>query len=406
MDKWGYNMFDTMRKYLWVIKAIAKLNLSTQKEVIANFLTAQKKYVPDNTKADVGDVLKCALCPNMCRFDCPVLQAVKSETYSPAGKARIAYFLEMDRLTSEDAVDVMYACAGCVACQKWCPFNFSVEDLLIGVRKDIIEKGLVPSALVDLKKNLVKTHTVYENGSTSLGLTPKKADVLYFAGCTALNKTRKVADATLKILEKAGINVTTLPEEWCCGAPLSILGFDKDFKKFAKHNTTVIKEEGYKTIVCSCPECVYMFKDVYPLTGLKLDANIVHTSQFLLTLVKEGIITPKEWKGECVYHDPCALARRLHIYEEPRELLKSIPGLTLEEALFNKEDTKCCGMGGLLNVTNPEISLSIARTRSSELHTVSHCVVTACPTCEVAFTRADNCEVLDISELVLKSLEE
>ncbi|MBU7025992.1 MAG: (Fe-S)-binding protein, partial [Theionarchaea archaeon] len=336
-------MFDTMRKYLWVIKAISKLRLSTQKEVITNFLTAEKKYVPDNTKADVSDILKCALCPNMCRFDCPVLQAAKSETYSPAGKARIAYFLEMGRFTSDDAVDLMYACAGCSACQRWCPFNFSVEDLLTGVRKDIIGKGLVPSSLMSLKENLVKNHTIYEGGTTSLGLTPKKADILYFAGCTTLNKTRKVADATLKILEKAGINFTALPEEWCCGAPLSILGFDKDFKKFAKHNTKMFKEEGYKTIVCSCPECAYIFKEVYPLIGLKMDADIVHTSQFLLTLVKEGKITLKERKEECVYHDPCALARRLHIYEEPRALLKYIPGLTLNEAQFTKEETRCCG---------------------------------------------------------------
>ncbi|KYK28418.1 MAG: hypothetical protein AYK19_05630 [Theionarchaea archaeon DG-70-1] len=399
-------MFDTMRKYLWVIKAISKLRLSTQKEVITNFLTAEKKYVPDNTKADVSDILKCALCPNMCRFDCPVLQATKSETYSPAGKARIAYFLEMGRFTSDDAVDLMYACAGCSACQRWCPFNFSVEDLLTGVRKDIIGKGLVPSALMSLKENLVKNHTIYEGGTTSLGLTPRKADILYFAGCTTLNKTRKVADATLKILEKAGINFTALPEEWCCGAPLSILGFDKDFKKFAKHNTKMFKEEGYKTIVCSCPECAYIFKEVYPLIGLKMDADIVHTSQFLLTLVKEGKITLKERKEECVYHDPCALARRLHIYEEPRALLKYIPGLTLNEAQFTKEETRCCGMGGILNVTNPEISLSITKTRSSELQKASPCVVTACPTCEVAFKRVDNYEVLDISELVLKFLEE
>jgi hypothetical protein len=97
-------MFDTMKKYLWVIKAISRLKLSTQKEVISRFLTAQKKYLPDEkTHADVGDVLKCALCPNMCRFDCPVLRAAKSETYSPAGKARIAYLLEMDWFKNKDA---------------------------------------------------------------------------------------------------------------------------------------------------------------------------------------------------------------------------------------------------------------------------------------------------------------
>ena len=199
-------MMDTMRKYLWILKAISKLKLSTQKDVITRFLTAEKKYLPDKkTKADVSDILKCALCPNMCRFDCPVLDAVKSETFSPSGKARIAYVLEMDRFLSDDAVALMYVCAGCDACKQWCPFNFSVEELLIGVRKDISDKGMVPPSLVQFVENLKKNHTVYEGGNTSLGLKPEgelKGDVLYFAGCTTLNRMKKVAQATTKVLEK------------------------------------------------------------------------------------------------------------------------------------------------------------------------------------------------------------
>ena len=397
-------MFDTMKKYLWVIKAISRLKLSTQKEVISRFLTAQKKYLPDEkTSADVGDVLKCALCPNMCRFDCPVLRAAKSETYSPAGKARIAYALEMDWFKNKDAVNLMYACAGCDACRKWCPFGFSVEELLHGVRKDIIKQRLIPKNLRDVKKNLVKTHTIYKNGSTSLGVHPGKADVLYFAGCTALNKTREIADSTIKILEKAGITFATLPEEWCCGAPLSILGFEKDFKRFAQYNARTIKKGGYKTIVCSCPECVYMFKTVYPEVGVSLDVDVLHTTQFLLTLVKDGKINLKECTEQYVYHDPCVLARKLHIYEEPRELLRTIPGLILKEADFNKEETVCCGMGGMLITTNPEISIEITKIRNSQLKEVCSSVVTACPTCKLAFNREDG--AVDISELMVKMLE-
>lgn len=397
-------MMDTMRKYLWVIKAIAKLKMSTQKDVITRFLTAKKKYLPEEkTHANVGDIVKCALCPNMCRFDCPVLQAVKSETFSPAGKARIAYLLEMGRFQHEDAVNLMYACVGCDACKLWCPFEFSVEALLQGVRKDIVEKKLVPSRLMELKETLAKNYTVYESGSTSLGLE-KNGDYLYFAGCTVLNKTREIAEATIKILEKAGVDVAVQPEEWCCGAPLSILGFDADFKKFADRNTRVIKEGRYKTVVCSCPECVYMFKHLYPEMGFSLNAEVLHTTQILLTLAKEGEITFQELKKVYTYHDPCVLARKLHMCTEPRELLTSIPGLTLQETQFNAKETKCCGMGNMLPSTNPEISLSIAKDRSSALKEVSTSVVTACPTCKAAFKR-NNLDVLDVSELVLKCLD-
>ena len=397
---------ETMRKYLWIIKAIAKLKLSTQKDVITNFLTAKKRYLPDEkTHADVDDILKCGLCPNMCRFDCPVLQAAKSETYSPAGKARIAYLLEMERVTSDDAVTLMYACCNCSACQKWCPFHFSVGDLLTGVREDIAEKGLTPSSLAQFRETLVRNHTIYEKGSTSLKLAHQEADILYFAGCQTLNKTREIADATLEIMEKAGLRVSTLSEEWCCGAPLSILGFDTDFKKCAVHNQAIINKGGYKTVVCSCPECVFMFKELYPKIGVPLKAEILHTSQFLLKLMRDGKIKLKEHKKEYVYHDPCVLARKLHIYKEPRALIKSIPGLTLVEAEFNSEDTKCCGFGGMLITSNPELSLTIADGRNSELREACPSLVTACPTCKQAFKRVDENEVLDVSELILNCTE-
>lgn len=398
---------DTMRKYLWILKAISKLKLSTQKDVITRFLTAEKKYLPDKkTKADVSDILRCALCPNMCRFDCPVLDAVKSETFSPSGKTRIAYALEMDRFLSDDAVALMYVCAGCDACKQWCPFNFSVEELLIGVRKDISDKGMVPPSLVHFVENLKKNHTVYEGGNTSLGLSEEgelQKDVLYFAGCTTLNRMKKVAQATIKILEKAGIDYTVLPEEWCCGAPLSLLGFDSDFKKFAEHNVKAFRE--YKTLICSCPTCVHMFKEVYPKMGFPLKVEVLHTSQFFLQLAKEGKIKLGECNKEYVYHDPCALSRKLNITKEPRELLESIPGLTLKEVQLNQKETRCCGMGGMLGFTNPEIASAITKKRSEELRGVSDSIVTACPVCEFALKRANTGEILDISELILKVLK-
>lgn len=395
---------DTMRKYLWIIKAIAKLKMSTQKDVITHFLTAKKKYLPDEkTYANVDDILKCALCPNMCRFDCPVLQAAKSETFSPAGKARLAYLMEMGRIQNDDVVKVMYACVGCDACKVWCPFDFSVEVLLKGVRKDMVKKKLVPLRLMELKKQVVTEKTVYESGKRSLGLE-KKGDCLYFAGCTVLNKTREIADATITVLEEAGVAIGVLPEEQCCGAPLSILGFDSDFKKIVDYNTQLIKEGGYKTVVCSCPVCGYMFKEVYPEMGFSLDVNVVHTTQILLPLVKKGELRLHEYNKVYTYHDPCVLARKLEVYTEPRALLQCIPGLTLRETQLNAKETKCCGKGGLLPITNPEISLAIAKDRSSALKEVSSSVITACPACKMAFKR-NNLDVIDIAELVLKCLE-
>ena len=402
-------MLDKAKKYSWIMSAISKLKWSTKKEVITHFLTSKKKYIPKKkTNADVDNILKCALCPNMCRFDCPVLRVEKSETSSPSGKARIAYLVEMNRLNfSDDVIDLMYKCASCDACKEWCPFDFSLGELLIGVRKDIVEKGLVPSSLTIFKEKLEENHTIYGEGITSLGLEAKRGDVLYFAGCTTLNKRKEVANANIKILEKAGINFTTLSNEWCCGAPLSILGFGSDFKKFAEHNIKAIRESGCKTMICGCPECVHTFKELYPRIGLKLNVEILHTSQFLLRLVEEGKIKMKHLKEEYVYHDPCVLSRKLNICEEPRELLKNIPELKLKKAQFDRKETRCCGMGGMLGVTNPKISLEMAKNRVSGLREACNSIVTACPTCELAFKNVNKkLRVLDLSELILETMEE
>lgn len=390
-------MSEKFKKNLWMIKPLFKANLSTKKQIMINFLTAKKKYVP---KPTINNALKCALCPNMCRFDCPVLEAEKSEALSPAGKMRIAYLLETGKLEySKGAIDLMYKDADCDACKKWCPFNFSVGDLLVDVREDIVKKGLAPKSLLELQERLEKEHTIYERGITSLDINQKKkADVLYFAGCTTLNKRKEVADATIKIFERAGVNFTTLPEEWCCGYPLYTLGFHDAFKKFTDHNQKAFKETGCKTVVSSCPSCVYAFKKLYPKSKLRIE----HTSQFLLRLIKEGKIGPMELNEEYVFHDPCVLSRKLGIFEEPREMLNSISGLKLKEAYFNKKDTRCCGLGGMLGITDLDLALEIAKNRSSELNEVCSSIVTACPACEIAL-KAD--EVLDISEVVLRGMQ-
>ncbi len=396
-------MFGKIKKNSWVITSILKANFSTKRQVIKNFLTARKRYVPKKGKVDVKSILKCALCPNMCRFDCPITKVEKSEAASPALKTRIAYLLETGKMNfSDDAINLMYKDLDCDACRQWCPFGFSVGDLLVEVKEDIAERGLAPQSIIKFQERLSKEHTIYENGTTSPGRAREKAEVLYFAGCTTLNRRKKIADSTIGILEEAGINFTTLPEEWCCGMPLYTLGFRETFDEFALHNLESFKEMGCKTIICSCPDCAYTFKELYPKNELK----VAHVSQFLAELVKEGKIGPLELDGEFVFHDPCVLSRKLDIYKEPREVLNTISKLNLKETYFNKKDTRCCGRGGMLGITNPDISLEIAKKRSSELREVSNFVISACPACEAALKEADeDLNVMDISEAVFRGMK-
>jgi Fe-S oxidoreductase len=400
-------VLNDLKKYSWIVKAVLHLPWSVKKDVISTLMTAQKKYFPPTSPhAHVENVLKCALCPNMCRFDCPVLDCVKSESTSPAGKARIAYLYEMDRLKSKETVDLMYACAGCGACLQWCPFGFCVGDLLQGVRRDIIEQDphYVPSSVMDLKETLVTYHTTYPQGSTSLHTAHLEGDILYFAGCTALNRTQEIPAAVLTILEKTGIKYATLPEEWCCGAPLLMAGFFNEFKAFAQHNKNELSR--FKYILCSCPTCAYTFTEIYASMGLSLNIPVVHITEFLFDLLDRGILDLKEGEqeGTYVYHDPCILSRKLQVVNPPRTLLTSIPGVRLSETHFSGSETRCCGMGGLLSVTHPHVSCEMGKKRVWQLESAASHIVSACPACKVSLNRGGASHITDIAEIIANSL--
>ena len=385
------------KKYAWVMDALSKAPFSTKARAMKHFLAGKKEYAVKGAIADIDAVIKCALCPNMCKFDCPVLEAEKNEAVSPSGKMRIAYFIEKGLLESRDAFELMYKCCNCDACKQWCPFDFSVGDIIKGVRADIVSKA--PSEILRIKEELEKEHIV---GKKNFNMGEKKGDVLYFAGCTVLSKRNEIAESMINIFSKAKEEYAVM-EEWCCGSPLYNLGFMDDFKKFAERNVKKIKESGCETLVCSCPTCTYMFKHVYPEMGFKVKANVMHSSEYILSIIEEGKINA-HFENSCVYHDSCVLVRKLEIEEEPRKILKRI-GIVLREVYFNGKDTRCCGRGGQLGITNPDIAEKIAKKRLKELKSEAEYIITGCPSCKTAFEENGAKNVFDISEVVARGME-
>ena len=362
-------------------------------------------------KANLDNVLKCAICPNMCRFACPVLDAEKSESTSPSGRMRIAYLMETDKLPfSRDAVELMYKCAGCSACQFWCPFEFDVSDLSLGVMGDIIDKNKAPPAVVRLVKDLEKNRRLYRASPSIRDLTensPKEAEVLFFVGCVSAGQRPEVVNSTAEILKRAEVDFAIISGQWCCGAPAEFFCFSEVFGQFAERNAEDFEKAVCKTVICDCPACAYILKELYPLKGIKLGQEILHSSQFFLRLIKEGLVKPKvPDNGSYVFHDPCLLARKLKVESDPREVLTSIPGLKLKEPRFRGKETWCCGNGGTVRMVSPKTARKITNRRLQELKSVSNFIITACPTCEVTFKDAarGEVEVFDVSEILLKSL--
>jgi Fe-S oxidoreductase len=208
-------------------------------------------------------------------------------------------------------------------------------------------------------------------------------------------------------------------DETCCGARVYDLGYRGEFTKYAENNIQAWKNAGVKTVVTACSDGYWAMKRLYSDLGSKFE--VLHIVEFIHRLIKEGKIKfSKTIPMMVTYHDPCHLGRRsnayvpgkaiMGVYEPPREILRSIPGIELVEMYRIKEYAFCCGAGGGIRETYPDFSMWTAKERITEAKAVgAEAIVTACPWCERNFLDAikesnESLGVYDIVELVQQAI--
>lgn len=228
--------------------------------------------------------------------------------------------------------------------------------------------------------------------------------MLYFRGCTAREKDSNIEEATKFILDKAGIDYHIIDNELCCGSILLRSGFYDEAIEEMRRNYDIIKDEDL--ILTSCAGCYKTLNEDYKEI-LGYDLNVIHISQLLYRLIKDGNIEVNDnFKDlKVTYHDPCHLGRASNVYEEPREVIKKYS--TLLEMENNREDALCCGSGGGVKSAFPEISANISRNRIKQAEeTGCDLIVTACPFCKLNLnSNSDNLKVIDLCEFVEKALK-
>jgi Fe-S oxidoreductase len=235
-------------------------------------------------------------------------------------------------------------------------------------------------------------------------------DVLYFPCCYCSYDPRlkKVAQATVKILQKAGVDFGILgSKENCCGESIRRTGNEEVFKKLAKENIKTFVDNGVKKILVSSPHCYHTFKNEYP--DFKVNFDVIHVSQYLSGLVNEGKLQiTKEYGKKITYHDPCYLGRHNGVYDEPRGILNKIPGVELNEMPETRVDSLCCGMGGgrIWAETEKHERFSNLRVEQA-IELGAEEVVTSCPYCITALedsrlvtNHADDIQIKDITEIL------
>ena len=216
------------------------------------------------------------------------------------------------------------------------------------------------------------------------------------------------------MLHRAGVKFGVLgPRESCTGDPARRMGNEYLFQEMAKVNIETLNGVGAKKIVASCPHCFNTMKNEYPALGG--DYEVIHHSELLGHLVANGKLVPGVgYKGTVTYHDPCYLGRHNRVFDEPRSVLDSIPGVKQIEMGRCREKGFCCGAGGARMWMEENIGKRVNMDRTEEaLGTGADIVSTACPFCMImlddavkAQGRGDDVSVMDISQVFEKSLLE
>ncbi|MBI4763871.1 MAG: (Fe-S)-binding protein [Deltaproteobacteria bacterium] len=280
-------------------------------------------------------------------------------------------------------------------------------------------------------------------------LTGEKTDILYHAGCRYSfdEELWPTTRAAFTLLNKAGVRVSALgSDEACCGGRAYEWGYMGELTKYVEHNVSAWRTAKVKTLVTSCADCYGTFKSIYPMVLGKstedLGVEVLHITEFLDRLIKQGKIKPKkEMPLRVTYHDPCHLGRLGEpykpwsgeyktgaggiiytapqkpirhgidgIYDAPRNVLASIPGVMLYEMERIKHFSWCCGAGGGVKEAYPDFALWTALDRIEEAKaTGAQAITTACPWCKQNFKDAlkqsgDRIDVYDVVDLLQRSL--
>lgn len=374
------------------------------------------------------EALICGRC-GYCRSACPIYQVIGWESAAPRGKISLAkeiFSKGNHKALSSDFVQRLAQCTLCGACAEACATCIDTRAMWLELRRRIAELGKAPEAYKALRKNLLerKNISTFDNADRlewaqdldeepeGLELKPG-ADVCYFVGCVSsfFPQAAQIPLAISQLLMAAGVDFTTLGgEEWCCGFPLFSTGFADDAVEFIRHNVSKVKELGIHTLVASCASCYHVWKHEYREELAGYDLEILHATEYLAKLVKEGRFELSELDEVVTYHDPCDLGRNSGVFDAPREIIRSIPGIEFVELSHNRVDSLCCGGGGNLQSVDPELASRIAELRLQEIkETGATIVVSSCQQCEQMLSAAVRkagltVRVMDVSELLLEAI--
>ena len=331
----------------------------------------------------------------------------------------------------EIELDDIWRCTTCGSCPKRCPRGVEQIEVGVAIRRIAAAYDVFPGAaksipaagasLLNHGNPLGEERGKRTDWATGLSIKPfaEGMEILYFVGCyySYDPRNRRIAEATTKLLQRAGVDFGILGEkENCCGESIRKAGNEEAFKTLARENIKAFIDHGVKRILVSSPHCYHTFKNEYREFMVHLE--VVHITQYLAELVAQGRLAfDGQFAKRVTYHDPCYLGRHNGIFDPPRDLLRGLGGLELAEMPDARESSLCCGGGGGRIWMHTDKGERFGDLRLAQAKEVgAEVLVTSCPYCISNFeesrlalldesgTEEGVPEVRDLTEVLLESL--
>jgi Fe-S oxidoreductase len=365
-------------------------------------------------------LLECIQC-GRCTGGCPVSMKTALNIRSIIYEALIEDFIEVS------GMEVLWDCTNCLTCTTRCPKDIKPADVIIGLRGYIVGegKGVPPRVRDALMSAFTRGNTL---GFATEGrdgwiegldfevpnvLDEGETDLLFYVGCTPAYDPRvqPVTRALATVFQRAGIAFGTMGvDEMCCGNEIRRIGEAEGFADMVQGFHEMRQEFQARRMVTVSPHCFNAFHNEYG----ELPFPVQHYTQLLVELLDSGkLALPNEVRKKVTYHDPCFLGKHNQIYDEPRYILRSIPGVEFQDLDRSRERSVCCeGGGGRMwaEGTNIEERLAHQRVRDA-VDLGAEVLAVACPFCLLTLEDAvkilgldDKIHVMDIMELVAQAM--
>jgi Fe-S oxidoreductase len=365
------------------------------------------EVIIDYGGVDLYDCFGCGTCTGLCPWN--LVRDLNVRTMIRRA------MLGLEGVESED----LWLCATCGYCVANCPREVSIIDLIRSMRQMIGEAGSMPKSLRSMLASQRDNGNPWMGepadrnnwvGDRDIDTYTSDKEWLLYSCCTACYEPANVGvnHALANVFKSAGISFgISPPQAVCCGDSVRESGDAETVEALASQNIKLFDELGVKKIVTSSPHCLNAFQKDYPKHGGEYQTE--HYTVVFADLIEKGALKMTGSRERVItYHDPCYLGRHNGIYDQPRDIIRSIPGAKFVELKRIRENALCCGGGGGRMFMETEKGERFSDLRVAEaLEVGADTIATACSYCNVMFRDSiksmnveDKIEVLDIAELV------